>query len=276
MTSQQIYPAIAGDTRLYVIIGDPVAHTRAPEVFNPLFLDRGVNAVMVPMQVKAEDLEIAFEGLQAIANLDGIIVTIPHKLAMTKLVDEVLPMGHQVGAINAVRRLADGRWVGDIFDGRGFIAGLMEQGHSIAGRSALLVGAGGAGRAIAFALAEAELAALTLYDIESVKAARLASDIIAVYPDIWAHCDAPNALGHDIVINATPLGMNHNDPYPVAPDTFHPRMLVADIVMKPEVTSLLTAARARGCKTHIGRHMLEGQVEAIADFFELPMPQISL
>ena len=177
MTSRQPYPSVAGDTRIYVVIGDPIAQTRSPEVFNPLFSERGVNAVMVPIQVSAEGLKTAFKGLRAIANLDGILVTIPHKLAMTKLVDKVLPMGQQVGAINAVRRTADDRWVGDIFDGRGFIAGLTEQGHAIAGRSALLVGAGGAGRAIAFALAEAELAALTLHDIDATKAERLAADI---------------------------------------------------------------------------------------------------
>ena len=276
MTSQQFYLTVAGNTRLYAIIGDPITQTRSPEVFNPLFHERGVNAVMVPMQIPAEGLDLAFKGLRTITNLDGIIVTTPHKLAMIKLVDEVLPMGHQVGAINAVRRTADGRWIGDIFDGRGFIAGLTKQGHPTAGRSALLVGAGGAGRAIAFALAEAELAALTLHDIERTKAERLAADIAAAYPDIWVRCDAPNALGHDIVINATPLGMHHGDAYPVAPDTFHPRMLVVDIVMKPEVTSLLTAARARGCKTHIGRYMLEGQATAIIDFFGLPPPQLTL
>src|SRR5690348_4025016 len=142
---------ITGETRLFVIIGHPVAQVKAPMAFNPLFRKKGRNAAMVPIDVAPDQLDAAIAGLKKIANLDGIVVTVPHKTRMAQLVDAVLPTGRMVGAINAARRERDGRWTGDMFDGRGSVHGLRAAGIEPRGRKILVVGAGGAGSAVAFA-----------------------------------------------------------------------------------------------------------------------------
>jgi shikimate dehydrogenase len=268
--------AITGETRLFVIVGHPVAQVKAPMAFNPLFRAAGRNAVMVPIEVAPERLDATIAGLKAIANLDGIVVTVPHKARMAELVDDVLPTGRMVGAINAARRERDGRWTGDMFDGRGSVHGLRAAGIEPKGRKILLVGAGGAGGAVAFAMAEAGAARLTICDIEAAKARRVIEGVRQAYPaaQVEAGPAAPDA-GHDTVINATPLGMAPSDPLPVDPATITPAMLVVDVIMKPDVTPLLKAAEARGCRTVLGRHMLDGQVPAVAAFFGIGNPQAS-
>src|SRR5258706_7334625 len=113
----------------------------------------GTAGILIPVQIAPAKLETAIRGLQALGNIDGIVITVPHKMTMMRLVDEVLPTGQRIGAINAVRREADGSWVGDNFDGKGFVAGLRKNGHEPRGKRALLVGAGGAGHAGRLSLA---------------------------------------------------------------------------------------------------------------------------
>lgn len=263
--------SITGETRLFVIVGHPVAQVKAPMAFNPLFRAAGRNAVMVPIDVAPERLDATIAGLKAIANLDGIVVTVPHKARMADLVDDVLPTGRMVGAINAARRERDGRWTGDMFDGRGLVHGLRAAGIEPKGRNVLLVGAGGAGSAVAFAMAEAGAARLTIFDIDEAKARRVIDGVRRAYPALRAEAGppAPDA-GHDTVINATPLGMAPSDPLPVDPATIAPSVLAVDVIMKPDVTPFLKAAQARGCRIVPGRHMLDGQVPAVAAFFGMP------
>jgi shikimate dehydrogenase len=260
---------ITGETRLYVIIGHPVAQVKSPMTFNPLFHAAHRNAVMVPIDVPPESLDTLFAGLKAIGNLDGIVVTVPHKPRMAALVDEALPTGRMVGAINAARRERDGRWVGDMFDGRGCVHGLRARGIEPRGRKVLLVGAGGAGSAVAFAMAEAGAARLTIFHVDRAKAARVVEGVRRAYPAVQAESGPPAPNGHDTVVNATPIGMLPSDPLPVDPAAIEPDMLVVDVIMKPEVTPLLEAARAKGCRIQPGRYMLEGQVAAVAAFFGL-------
>ena len=259
---------INGETRLYVIIGHPVAQVRSPTTFNPLFRAAGMNAVMVALDIPPKGLERAVAGLKAMANLDGIVATVPHKARMIHLLDEVLPTGRMVGAVNAARRERDGRWVGDMFDGRGAVQGLRAQGIDPAGRRVLLVGAGGAGSAVAFAMAEAGVARLTIFDVDQAKAGRVTEGVRAAYPKVRAEAGPPvPSADHDTVINATPLGMSPDDPFSIDPAAIDPSMLVVDVIMKPEMTPLLKAAQAKGCRIQPGRHMLEGQVAAVAAFF---------
>jgi shikimate dehydrogenase len=259
---------ITGETRLYAIVGHPVAQVRSPMTFNPLFAAAGMNAVMVALDIPPDGLEGAVAGLKAIANVDGIVATVPHKARMAGLVDEVLPTGRMVGAINAARRARDGRWIGDMFDGRGAVQGLRAQGIDPAGRRVLLVGAGGAGSAVAFAMAEAGVARLTIFDVDQAKAERVIAGVRTAYPELRAEVGPPvPSPDHDTVINATPLGMSPDDSFPIDPAALDPSMLVIDVIMKPETTPLLKAAQARGCRIQPGRHMLEGQVAAVAAFF---------
>jgi shikimate dehydrogenase len=258
---------ITGATRVYAILGDPIEQVRSPQVFNALFEQHGVDAVLIPLRVPSDRLETTIAGLKACGNLDGMIVTVPHKQRMADLVDRLLPTGAAIGAINAVRREPDGSWVGDMFDGRGFVMGLRKFGHEPRGLKILQLGAGGAGSAVAHALAEAGAASITLFDVDATRAARLVASVAAAWPATAIRIGAPEAAGHDMLVNATPVGMAPGDGLPLPQQVFDPTLLVAEVIMKPEETPLLRHAKACGCRTQIGRHMLEQQAAAVARFF---------
>ena len=257
---------ITGKTKLYFIIADPISQVRTPEVFNAYCAQNGSDAVMVPIQVAPEGLEAVMTAFRAMKNLGGVVVTVPHKTAVALLCDELGEAGRAIGSVNAVRREADGRLVGNMFDGAGFVAGLRSQGYEPAGRRALLVGAGGAASAIAFALAEAGVASLTIANRTPAKAEEIVLRIAKSFPGRTIRVGDADPAGHDLVINATSLGLKPGDHLPVDPALLTPVMTVAEIVMKPETTPLLAAAQARGCAVHYGRHMLDQQFRLIADF----------
>lgn len=261
-----IYTMITGKTKLYAIIADPVSHVRTPEVFNEFFSESGCDAVVVPIQVAPEGLQAVLTGFRDMKNLGGFIVTVPHKTAVAALCDELGAAGRATGSVNAVRREVDGRLIGNTFDGAGFVSGLRSQGIDPAGCRVLLVGAGGAAAAIAFALAEAEVASLTIANRTRSKAEQIAARIAGYFPDRTIRVGAVDPTGHDLVINATSLGLNVDDPLPLDVSLLTADMTVAEIIMKPETTPLLAAAKASGCAIHYGRHMLDEQVRLIADF----------
>ena len=262
---------IDGATRLFAIIGDPIFAVRSPAVFNAMFARQGINAVLVPLHVAANDLDAAWEGIQRTRNLEGLIVTMPHKAAMAGKVDELGPAARFVGAINAATRTADGRWIGDMFDGVGCVEGIVGRGWAVAGRSVFLLGVGSTGAAIAAALAAAGVARLAIADLDGARRDRVVAAVSAMYPGprITAGCLA--AGDYDIAINATPLGMRPDDPLPFDPGMLPPSTLIVDVVTKPEFTALLTRARERGHPVQPGRHMHEGQAIGAARFlgFEL-------
>ncbi|HEX2555881.1 MAG TPA: shikimate dehydrogenase [Microvirga sp.] len=265
-------PAIDGATRLFAIIGDPVAQVRSPQVFNPILAAAGLNAVLVPCHVLPDRFEASVRGLMALGNLDGIVVTVPYKVRALAVADRVLPVGRQVGAVNALRREPDGTWSADMFDGRGLTRGLREQAIPVEGARAMVIGSGGAGSAVAVALAEAGAAALTLFDVDGTKAEALAARVREAYPSCAVRVGAPEVQGHDMLVNATPIGMAPGDGLPADLGTLPPGLLVVDVVMKPEVTPLMRHARACGCRVIGGRTMLEGQAEELADFLGMRVP----
>ena len=258
---------ISGVTRLYVILGDPIAKVRSPEAFNAAFARHGIDAVLVPCECAPADLAATVEGLKRLRNLDGFIFTMPHKVAAAALVDEVSESGRLVGAINAARRDSASRWQGDMFDGAGFVGGLRRNGHEPRGRSAALIGAGGAGRAIAFALAGAGVATLSVHDLDPAKAVRLAADLQHAHPALPARAGAPRAGEFDLLVNATPAGMQVGDPLPWPVHDLRAGTIVGDVTTKPEITPFLAAARERGCAVLTGRNMVEGQLAALFRFF---------
>ncbi|QCI64138.1 shikimate dehydrogenase family protein [Phreatobacter stygius] len=258
---------IDGATRLYAIIGDPIAQVKSPGVFNPRFAAAGLNTVKIPVHVRPERFEETVRGLMAIGNLDGMMVTVPYKARVIPLLDRVLPMAAKVGAVNAIRREPDGSWTGDMFDGRGLVRGLHERDIRLDGRRIMLIGAGGGGSAVAIAVADAGAAALTIFDVDPAKAEALAARAAKAYPACAVRAGAPAIDGHDMLINATPIGMAPGDGFPAPLDGLTADMLVVDIIMKPEVTPLLAHARSLGCVAFGGRVMLEGQAEEVARFF---------
>ncbi len=181
--------------------------------------------------------------------------------------DRVLPTGEKVGAINAMRREKDDSWSGDMFDGRGLTRTLREDGHVIKDKRVMLIGAGGAGSAVAVAVADAGASAVTISDVDTGKAAALAARVAAAYPGRRIVAGAADARGHDILINATPIGMTAGDGMPAELGPLDPTLLVIDVIMKPEPTPFLRHAQSCGCRTVDGRAMLEGQVEEVLAFF---------
>lgn len=261
-------PEISGTTRLFVVLGDPVAQVQAPGLLNPLFARLGADAVLVPVHARPGDLAEIMCGLRRIGNLDGILVTVPHKAAVCRLADRVSPTVAVTGTANALRREPDGTWTADNFDGVGFVRGLAAAGHAPAGRRVSLVGTGGAGSAIAVALLEAGVAALSLHDVDPARSTALHARLEERWPGRTVASEEPD-LSADIVVNATPLGMRPDDPLPFPPDRLAPCRVVADIIMKPPQTRLLRESAALGHRVHPGIHMLDRQLDSYRDFFRL-------
>ncbi len=260
---------VSGTTRLYVVLGDPVAQVQSPGLLNPLFAELGVDAVLVPVLAEPAHLERIVAGLRCVGNLDGIFVTVPHKAAVAGLADRRSPMVEITGSANALRREAGGRWYAENFDGTGFVAGLVAAGHDPKTQRVALVGAGGAGSAIAAALLAAGADRLAVCDPDTAKLTALRARLDARWPGRTVTSAGPDTAGADIVVNATPLGLRPGDPLPFRPEGLSPGCVVADIIMKPRETRLLREAAALGFRVHYGIHMLDGQLDSYRAFFGL-------
>jgi shikimate dehydrogenase len=262
---------ITGKTRLCGIVGNPVGHVRVPMSFNKRFERDGGDCVSLPFDVKPENFAEWVQGMRALENLDGFVVTAPHKKAMVALCDEVVGEGKLVGAVNCVRREPGGRLVGDLFDGRGFVNGLLACGHVLVGKRVFVMGAGGAGNAVSFALARAGVEAITICNRTQSRAEDLVRRLRAAYPQCAIEVGSRDARGHDVAVNTTTLGLQAGDALPFEVRGL-PTMLVAEVIMKPERTALIEGAAAIGHRTHEGCHMLDNQVGLIFDFLGLAQP----
>ena len=260
---------ITGRTRVFGILAHPTEHVKAPPGINRIARQRGKDAVMVPFNVAPNDLRAVVNALRSVLSFDGSIVTVPHKQAILALCDEVSVQAHAVGAANVIRRAPDGRLIGAQLDGIGFVAGLRHHGVALEGRSVHLTGAGGAASAIAFALAEENVARLTLNNRSRGKADGLRDNLLRLYPSLDVRIGDRDPSGHDIVINGTTLGMKPGDALPVDISALAPDMVVAEVIMEPEMTALLRAAETAGCTIHLGHHMLDYQLQLMADFLGL-------
>ncbi|MCA3459259.1 MAG: shikimate dehydrogenase [Rhodobacter sp.] len=257
---------INGTTKVIAHLAYPSKHLRTPLFFNPLCEQQGRNAVLVPWQVHPDQLDAAWEGLRQVESLAGVLVTIPHKTAAARLCDRLEGVSKLLGVVNAARRLPDGRFVGRIFDGLGFVHGLGKAGHSIAGKRVLLVGAGGAATSIAHALIESGVESLTITNRSPEKADQLVNLLQREFPGRRLRAGDNHTGGYDIVINGTSLGMKADDPVPFSADTLESGTLVAEVIMQPDETVFLKQAAARGCVIHKGHHMITGQIELLAAF----------
>jgi len=262
---------ITGTTRIFGILADPIHHVKGPQLINPLFEAHGFDGVMVPIHVSPDDLGALLNGLRAMRNLDGFIATVPHKTAMVAHCDELTEDARRIGAVNIVRRLPDGRLSGGMLDGDGFVAGLRSTGIEPAGRSAYLAGAGGAASAIAFALAANGVARLTIHNRTADKARQLIERVAKARPGLPLAVGTADPSGHDLVVNATSLGLRDDDPLPFDAARLQPDQTVAEIIMQPVETALLKAAQARGCRIQYGKPMLACQIELMAAFMGAPI-----
>jgi len=261
---------IRGTTTLIAHVGYPTESFKAPMIYNPYFEQQGIDAVVMPMGVKADDYPQVFASLMKLTNLLGLLVTMPHKVTTVGLVDEVTPTARIAGACNAVLRRPDGRLVGDMFDGAGFVRGVQRKGLTLAGARALVVGCGGVGCAIAASLAAAGLGGISLFDASPAPADGLADRLRQHYPELDVATGSNDPAGYALVVNATPMGMNDGDPLPVDVDRIAPGTFVGEVVMKQEMTAFLRAAQARGCRFQVGTDMLFEQIPAYLEFFGFP------
>ena len=261
---------INGSTEVIAHVGFPTHAFKAPMIYNPYFEQAGINAVVVPMGIHPEDYPVALRTLFRMSNIRGALVTMPHKITTVGLMDEITPTARVAGACNAVRRDADGRLIGDMFDGAGFVRGVLRKGLALRGARVLVVGSGGVGCAIAASLAAEGLTAIRLYDVQSASAEALAGRLRQQYPALEVHTGSNDPSGCNLVVNATPMGMNAGDPLPLDVAQLTPDTFVGEVVMKQEMTAFLTAAQARGCRVQIGSDMLFEQIPAYLEFFGFP------
>ena len=264
---------VSGRTRIYGIVGDPIAQVRSPEMVSAEFASRGLDALMIPIHVLPADFDRCLAQLKRVQNLDGLVFTIPYKRVAIELADELGAHARTIGAINALARRSQGRWVGDIFDGIGCVEAFHRRGYAIAGQRVMLIGAGGAGAAIGVAIAHEHPRSMRLYDVDPKRAADLATSIRGVDSSIDVSVGEPVATGIDMLLNASPVGMLADPRTPVEVSSIAPEVIVFDAIVKPEPTKLLALAQARGCRTVLGREMMRGQISKIVDFFsESPRP----
>jgi shikimate dehydrogenase len=261
---------ISGTTSLIAHIGFPTHSFKAPMIYNPYFESAGIDAVVVPMGCKADAYPALLRAVFSLENIRGALITMPHKVTTVGLLDDVSSAVRIADACNAVRREPDGRLCGDMFDGEGFVRGVRRKGCRLEGASALVVGSGGVGCAIAAALAEAGVASIGLFDIHEAAAAGLAERLREHYPKLEIRTRSNDPDGYGLVVNATPLGMNEGDPLPMDVARIAPSAFVGEVVMRREMTAFLAAALARGCVIQVGTDMLFEQIPAYLEFFGLP------
>ena len=257
-------PTLNGATRIHVTIGDPIAQVKSPAGVTQAFAARGADAIMIPLQVKRADIEDFFKLAKRLPNLDGIIITVPHKPVAFRHCDQTSERSRVLEVANVMRRGADNRWSGDMTDGGGFVAALKRNGFNPKGKRALQVGAGGAGSAIALSLAM-EGASVMLVDLDTAKREALVGKLGRHGHKISA-TDNIDPSGFDLIVNATPTGMKPDDPLPVDTARLDAKQFVADIITMPLTTSLLAAAQASGCRTQNGQQMFDAQVDFICEF----------
>ena len=262
---------ISGRTEIIAHLGYPTESFTAPMIYNPWFAHRGIDAVVVPMGVRAADYAAFLRPLFSLSNIRGALVTMPHKVTTAGLLDRVSVAVEIAGSCNAILRRPDGALLGDMFDGIGFTRAAQRQGFAFDGAHCLIVGAGGVGSAIAAAIAPeisgSKPGSIALYDIRDGAAAALAARLRRHYPGLDIRLGGNDPAGYHLVVNATPLGMMQGDRLPFDPERIDPGALVGDVVLGTAMTPLLQAAARRGCRTLLGTDMLFEQIPAYLDFF---------
>lgn len=272
---------ISGATELVAIVGHPVSQVKSPSNFNEYFEGSGQDLAMIAMDVRAQSIPACVEVMRGWENLRGCVVTIPHKQAFGSLVDELSERARILGSVNVVRREADGKLVGDMVDGLGFLNAARVKGFEPRGARALVVGAGGAGGAIAYALCEAGAAELTILDVDASRRDSLACLLQDKFRSVMLPHKKQSLASLDLVVNATPIGMEQAPGMPL-PDrllqSLEVQTLVADVVTSPVLTTFLKFAAAKGCQVQSGPEMARAQLELLGSAMGVmpPKPKVQL
>lgn len=256
---------LTGATRLNVIVGDPIAQVRSPGGMTSAFVARGHDGIVAPVCVSVEDLGDLLDSLDRLKNLDGIIVTVPHKFACFQHCESTTERAGFVGAASIMRRLPNGKWHGDMIDGFGFVEAVRQNGCDPKGKPALLIGAGGAGSAIALELVDAGVSELAIHDGDSVRRDALIARLDG-RKGVKVRAGSGDPTGFALIANATPAGMREGDPLPVDATKLTPEMFVGCVITKPAISPIVAAARGVGCGTSTGTQMYEALQAAMVDF----------
>ena len=256
---------ITGQTKIMFVLAHPAGSVRASDVLNRFFQEKGCNVAVSPLDVAPEDLGPVLAAIRRMRNVVGFGVTMPNKIAVVPHLDHLTEEARQIGAINFVRRNADGTLLGDNLDGKGFLSGMLKNGIHVAGKRVLQIGAGGAGRATAFALARGGAREVFIVNRDESRATALAMELKAPDGTVVGRSGAMPAGAFDVIINATSLGMKPEDPLPLDPSLIGSECAVCDIVVNPPVTRLMEAAIARGAVAIGGKHMLDEQMELVKE-----------
>lgn len=259
--------SIDGATRLFMIIGDPIVQAKSPFVYSQLFADRGIPAVMLPLHVRPQGMQALGPHLESIENLDGILVTAPYKNSLISLCSSLGPAAECVGAVNALRRKPGGGWHGDLFDGAGFVAGARRRGIELKGRRVLQFGAGGAGSAVAYELAVADIASMRLVDPNPEKIAQLCEALKKRFPGFDIAPAAADHTGIDMVVNASTVGMGGARGLPGTIPPLGADTVVGEVNVTQAGTDLVQLAIKAGATWSDGAHMHAGQIDELLAFF---------
>ncbi|RFP17817.1 shikimate dehydrogenase [Duganella sp. BJB488] len=265
---------ISGTTRIFPVIGWPVEQVKAPALFNAYFQRHGIDARVVPLKVPPESYTAAVRMLMSFPNVGGIFVSIPHKPMSVDAVDVPSPRARLAGSCNAIYKDGQGRILGDLIDGEGFIRAFDRTCGAAPldwpASRALVVGAGGVGCAVAYALAERGIGEVALYDTRADQALALQQRLRLAFPATRIVIAPPAAAGFDLVVNSTPLGMHPDDPLPLDLRGVSPHCIVADCGMKIEMSRLLRQAQELGCRIQKGKEMLIEQAPLYLELFGWP------
>ena len=264
-----------GTTRFYTMIGTPIIQVRSPLNYNRYFAEHGIDAVMIAMDVPGDQVKAHFEHMRTLPNFGGSIATIPHKQAAADCMDEMSQRARDLAAVNVVR-VENGRLIGDMVDGLGFMVAAKANGLEVRGRRAAIIGGGVTGAAIALALAEAGAAEIVIKEILAERHGFLAHLLRNNCPQIKISFELTDLREFDIAVNATPVGMNDDPHVPFPTETLSSPTLVADVVTNPKVTPWLAAGLAKGCGVQYGVEMADGQFGLMGRHMgiEIPDPEV--
>lgn len=256
--------SIGGTTQVCAVIGNPIAHSLSPAIHNAAYEALGLDFVYIASRV--EDVKNALAGMRALKNFRGLSVTIPHKIEVMKHVDEISDVDRAIGSINTVVREGD-RLIGLGTDGPSALKALRDADVDVGGKNVLILGAGGAARAISFTLAmDAGPAEIRLLDLDEAVLGQLAADLsagtdVVIESDLFSDSALAAAMTKaDLIINCTPVGMHpKEDASLVPPDLFREGQVVFDVVYTPLETKLLREAKLKGLKALSGVEMFVNQ-----------------
>lgn len=256
---------ITGETRIFPILGDPIAQVRSPQFLTQILQRREKNGIVPPMHVAPEHFIDVMQSLRKTQNVHGIVITIPHKIPALDACDLVSERAKFVGSVNIIRKQSNGQLYGDNVDGIGYLDGVKKEGFDVKGKRALLIGAGGAGSAVAFEILQREAEYLAIYDLDQDRLNSLIKRLNERFPN-RAGVGDQDPTGFDFIANVTPVGMRAGDPYPVDVSKLNSKQFVADAITKPEVSPMVEHARSLGCNTMVGAGMFNAEAEILVDF----------